>query len=120
MSMLLLTRRLAGGLLVLAAVLVWFLMAPDDDGPSYDSLRSAIESDDDGNNELAEGAPQQSVVNGWTANKYLALISMQVEDAEESADPRAATLLLLGVIGLAVLLVTSEGRSEPARAPTTY
>lgn len=121
MSIHLVARRIVGGILVLAAVAVWLLMAPDDNAPSFGNARGTIESDDDRNNGLADGAPQQAVVNGWSANKYLELISKQLEEARnhdaEVADPRLPALALLGVLGLAVVLITSERSTTPAGPP---
>lgn len=121
MSIHLVTRRIIGGILVFAAVAVWFLMAPEDEAPSFGNARGTIESDDDSNNEMADGAPQQAVVNGWTANNYLALISKQLEEARnhdaEPADPRLPAIMLLGVLGLAVLLITTERSPLPTAPP---
>ncbi|GAA4668609.1 DUF2510 domain-containing protein [Nocardioides nanhaiensis] len=85
---------------VLAAVVavtllsIWFGMAPD---TAYEEMRSGIESTDDQNNAMTDGAPQQAVVNGWTANEYLHLLSVQ----QQESDDRRDVMLLIGLLGAA-------------------
>jgi hypothetical protein len=95
-------RRVAGVLLAGVALLIWFDMAPEDN--SYESARTAIEASDDANNILAEGAPQQEVVNGWTTIEYLSLLSEQ----QEQSNSRLDALILLALIGGSVALATSR------------
>jgi hypothetical protein len=51
-----------------------------------------------------EGAPQQTVVNGWTARDLLELTAKQ---GAEARDHRPAALLSLLVLGLCLALATS-------------
>ena len=112
---LLLVRRIAGFALAVAAGLVWVLMAPEDPHTSdYGSARDSIASNDDANNVMASGAPQQTVVNGWTSNDYLDLMSEQLDALAQPdrVDRRPGILLLIASLGLAVLLVTSGQPTE--------
>jgi hypothetical protein len=86
-------------ILVLAAIALWFGMAPED---SYEDVRADIESTDDLNNASTDGAPQQAVVNGWTTIDYLELLSIQ----QEESDDRRDSLFLLALVGGAVGMAT--------------
>jgi hypothetical protein len=116
----LLIRRIGALALVAAALFVWFSMAPE--APKkldHGSAVAAIESEDDGNNVLASGAPQQAVVNGWTSNDYLKLISEQLDangSRQQVRDVRPSALLVLGVAGIALIAFTSPGPWRPARS----
>jgi hypothetical protein len=89
--------RLAGFVaLIVAAVLVWLLMEPDDisvsaelsesgtefisDQVDYASAVSSVLAAGEANEELADSAPQQTVVNGWVARDLLAVQSQQLTD----------------------------------------
>lgn len=115
-------RRIASLLLAAAAIAVWFALAPDEtDAPDNSSRLASIEAEDQSNNEIADGAPQQTVVNGWTEHNYLALISDQLDEnaAPAAQDERPAALLGLGVLGLSLIAFTtpSTGRQPtPAAA----
>src|SRR4051794_2615515 len=107
-------RRVGALALVVAAVGVWFGLNPT--GPTaldHGSPRADIESTDSANNARAEGAPQQTVVNGWTTNDYLALLSTQLDEASAppEQDLRPAAMLGLCVVGIALIALTSP--SEP-------
>jgi hypothetical protein len=108
----LIARRVGAAALVLAALGVWFGMQPEtDDAPNYANDVAAIEASDDANNEIADGAPQQEVVNGWTTTAYLSLLSKQAEEAAAPAprDDRPAAMLGLCVAGIALLAATTPG-----------
>lgn len=102
--------RLVGSVVIaLLAILTLVAFAPSTDGSAE---RLGIWLDDAANQELTEGAPQQAVVNGWTENALLDLISTQLD----AVDHRPAILLTLGVLVLALTAVTAP-RSVPARRP---
>lgn len=65
--------------------------------------------DDSINQKAAGGAPQQSVVNGWTARDLLTIIARQ----GEQRDDRPAALLTLLLLGVAMYLSTSATQREP-------
>ncbi len=94
----------------------------------YESLITTALSDATVNNAGAQGAPQQAVVNGWTARDLLTIIAKEnadvlraqgaVVDATGSLqtqpfDQRIPALLLLGVLAFCWL-----GISAPRGAPT--
>lgn len=108
-------RRIGAVALLAAAVAVWFGMAPE--SPDHSVKISSIESGDDANNALTEGAPQQTVVNGWTNLEYLRLISKQMDEASSAPvrDDRPEAMLGLCVAGIALLALTS--RPSPITGP---
>lgn len=82
---------------------------------TYESLISSVLADDVSNNARTEGAPQQTVVNGWTARDLLTVIAKEnadilraqgaVVDATgnlqtQPFDQRIPALLLIGVLTL--------------------
>ena len=66
------------------------------------------------NQARTEGAPQQAVVNGWTARDLLELTARQGVDAR---DHRPAALLALLVLGMCLGLATSETAMRRADDP---
>jgi hypothetical protein len=78
--------------LIVAAVGVWFLLAPEQGDPAlftasaqdYASLIETALSDYDANNALTDSAPQQQVVNGWVARDLLSIVAYQNVDLLES------------------------------------
>lgn len=106
----LLTRRIGALVLAAVAVLVWFAMAPETPEEAHADAVASIEAEDAANNTITDGAPQQTVVNGWTANEYLKLISTQLNGSQ---DPRPAALLGLGVLGLALIAFTTPPLARP-------
>ena len=117
-------RKLGAILIALAAVVVWFAMAPGSTSePTLDAetSASAIESimtNDVVDQGRAEGAPQQAVVNGWTSRDLLEVLAKQGAVSGAEDDNRPAALLLLAVIGVALILFTSgieETRAVPAQ-----
>jgi hypothetical protein len=114
-------RRAGALLLVLGALTVWFGMTPDSDSdPDHRADVAAIESEDDSNNAMADGAPQQTVVNGWTAINYQRLLSEQMDEASSSQvrDDRPTAMLGLCVAGIALIAFTARdgARSTQPRA----
>lgn len=111
-------RHVGAVVLVAAAATVWFTMEPEAPATLDHSVEAAaIEVEDDANNELTDGAPQQTVVNGWTTNAYLALISSQMDAASRPAprDDRPAAMLGLCVVGIAFLIATTRTRPISSR-----
>lgn len=131
----LLARRIGAALLVVAAVMVWFSLEPDDSAPqSADfgpEIAAALKAYDV-NNAGADSAPQQEVVNGWAAKDLLTVIA-RAENAGLSPQPapmdeRIPAELLLLVLGVALIAATTpqpevqRGQRLPAgiRWPRTY
>ena len=121
--------------MIVAAIAVWFLMAPEDpvipDAQAREAvkdraaeIRSAL-SDAETNEVFADSAPQQQVVNGWAAKDLLAIIAQQQNEAltrEEVPAPvppvvpndeRVPALAGLLVVGLGLGLVTKSRPSAP-------
>jgi uncharacterized protein YqgV (UPF0045/DUF77 family) len=122
--------RRAGALaLVAAAIAVWLLMAPDEPVmPEVQVQDSVSDTSDDiaealGDYALNEantqGAPQQTVVNGWTAKDLLTIIAKQQNEALTRDpvptpltpivpnDERVPALIGLLVLGLGLALFTA-------------
>lgn len=91
---------------VLAVLALAFLGPTSSDEVASDRLGIWLE--DATNQDRAQGAPQQSVVNGWTANQLLDLLSQQLESSS-MADHRPAVLLTLGILLLTVAMATTLG-----------
>lgn len=97
----------------------------------YESLITQALSDDAANNLRTEGAPQQAVVNGWTAKDLLTIIAKEnadilraqgaVVDATGSLqtqpfDQRISALMLIAVLAICWLGVSAPRQSLPAPA----
>jgi len=102
----------------------------------YESLISTALSDDAANNLRAQGAPQQAVVNGWTARDLLTIVAKENADVlraqgavvdatgnlqTQPFDQRIPALLLIGVLAICWLGISaprpgrlSSERSEDA------
>jgi hypothetical protein len=116
-------RALGFAICVVAAVAVFFMLAPKvpkstptlPAATQYQSLIAQALSDDSANNLLTQGAPQQTVVNGWTARDLLTIIAKENQDILTAQgavvdatgtlkttpfDDRVPALLLIGVIAL--------------------
>jgi hypothetical protein len=116
-------RYLGFAVLIGAAVYVYVAMAPAvvRDVPTlpsftqYESLISTALADDAANNLRTEGAPQQQVVNGWTARDLLTIIAKEQADllkaqgavvdatgnlTTQPFDDRVPALLLIGVLAV--------------------
>lgn len=112
-------RKVGAVVLAIAAVVVWFAMGPVDRG---DDIRQAL-LDYESNELLTSGAPQQAVVNGWVAKDLLTIIAEQQNDL--ASDERLPALAGLLVLGAALYVFTSPGRSKdastsPPPAPTEH
>lgn len=104
-------RRLEALVLAVAALVVMVELAPQDTVTTGDISKVMLA--DTLNQARTEGAPQQTVVNGWTARDLLELTAKQ---GAEARDHRPAALLALLVLGLCLALATtpSPRRVEPA------
>lgn len=119
------SRVILGTLLALLLVVTWFGASPNrlDAGSPTDASSdlAAAEINYDSNNELAEGAPQQAVVNGWYANDLGVIQASQASYLGASSARNGNLLVLIG-LGIAAELiirgVTSANstriRHEPA------
>lgn len=107
-------RRLGALALAAAAITVWLVMAPEPiDAKAHADEVEAILAMAELNNDSAEGAAQQDVVNGWATRDLLALLSAQID--EDRTDERPVALLALLVLGAALALATSD-RTSPQPA----
>ncbi len=104
-------RRIGAAILAVAAIIVFFALAPKG-GVSAGDI-AGVMAGDAINQATADSAPKQTVVNGWTARDLLELIAKQGVAAH---DPRPAALLLIGVLALCLFLATTAVAC-PARAP---
>lgn len=107
--------------LVVAAVAVWFALAPAPlDAKDHTSNVEAILAMSEANNDSAKGAAQQEVVNGWATRDLLALLVNQADElAAEARDQRPAAFLGLLVLGAALALVTTGTIAASPAAPET-
>lgn len=105
----LLIRRLGALVLAIAAAVVMVALAPHDSVTTADI--SNVMFEDTLNQGRTEGAPQQSVVNGWTARDLLELTATQ---GVEARDHRPAALLTLLVLGLSLGLATAAPTAQAA------
>jgi len=115
-------RRIGAVVLIVAAIGVWFGMSPTSDkASSYSSAISAALAADTANNANTAGAPQQTVVNGWTAKDLLTVIANEGA-VPQPVDERPAALLTLLVIGFGLVLVTSQTpvRESPMNSTSTF
>jgi hypothetical protein len=108
-----LVRRVGAIVLALAAVVVWFAMAPDESSDRSPEIASAL-ADYELNNARTQGAPQQQVVNGWVAKDLLTVIAEQQN--ESVTDERLPALAVLVVLGLALHVATSTRPAEAGDA----
>jgi hypothetical protein len=106
----------ATGAVLLAglAVVLWFVMAPEEMDDSTAELTAAL-AEYEANEARADGAVQQQVVNGWVAKDLLAIIAEQADDstrADRQADDRLAAEAVVAVVALAFGIATrpSGGR----------
>jgi hypothetical protein len=134
-----LARRIGATVLALAAIAVWFLMAPIEPKVPVVKVQQPVTdqsgaisqalSDYDQNNQLTTGAPQQQVVNGWAAKDLLTVIAKQQNEALTRPavpaplspvtpnDNRIPALIALVVLGMALILITSRERGYEGDAP---
>ncbi len=95
-------RQVGAIVLAIAAVVVMVAMAPRDSVTIGDI--AYVMAGDSLNQKSAAGAPQQAVVNAWTARDLLELAAKQ---GVEARDYRPAALLTLLVLGMCLTLATS-------------
>jgi hypothetical protein len=114
-------RRIGALVLAVAAVAVWFGMAPSakvakaaDFGPQISSALANYRL----NNANAEYSPQQQVVNGWVAKDLLTVLAREqnaaLSPASAPRDDRVPAELLLAVLGLALFGATTLPGASPA------
>ncbi|MGY1708334.1 hypothetical protein ACI8AC_02365 [Geodermatophilus sp. SYSU D00758] len=96
-------------MLALAAIVVWFAMAPDESSDRSSDIASAL-ADYELNEARTQGAPQQQVVNGWVAKDLLTIVAEQQNDS--MTDERLPALAVLVVLGLALHIATSTRPAE--------
>ena len=101
-------RRIGAVVLAAAALGVLFGLAPKTAVTASDI--SIVMLGDEVNQESADPAPKQTVVNGWTARDLLELIAKQ---GVASNDPRSAALLTLAVLALCLGIATSAVPTRP-------
>lgn len=108
-----------------------------DTAPANDLAVSNVLSDDELNADLAESAPQQQVVNGWTTRDLIAIEATRIGNIEAAQERTnellgyavAAAALVAALLALAILMprtttVVAEGSSagfvpaSPVRAPS--
>lgn len=81
---------------------------------NWEETARSINNRNNINNNNASGAPQQTVVNGWTTINWLELISEQIYDisyhdsSQPNADNRIPTLLLLFLLGACLNWITKD------------
>lgn len=106
----LLVRRVGAVGLALAAVVIWFAMAPNESSDRSTDIAGVL-SDYELNNARTQGAPQQQVVNGWAAKDLLTIIAEQQNGSV--SDERLPALAVVLVFGLALHIATSTRPADP-------
>lgn len=102
-------RRIVGTAAIVLAIVFWFgpLISGETSTSDYeDALDSAL-AEDVLNNTRTEGAPQQQVVNGWTARDLLAIEVQQNNDLL-AAEYRQNALLFLLIAAVGWLIVSNR------------
>jgi hypothetical protein len=140
-----LARQIGLAVIAIAAVAVWFVMAPSDPDPvtsfdptskTYTNLIDLTLDDYDANNDRADSAPQQQVVNGWVAKDLLTIMAYQNTDLLDAVgglgdqnatasslavrDDRTPALLVLVVAAVAwfgITAPTTRRKDAPASVP---
>jgi hypothetical protein len=124
--------RVSGfGVCAAAAVAVFVLLAPKvptstptlPNATQYQSLIEQALADGTANNATAQGAPQQAVVNGWTARDLLTIIAKEDQDiltAQGAVVDATGTLQttpfderIPGLLVIAIFAVSWAGISAP-------
>ena len=138
-----LARQIGLAVIAVAAVAVWFVLAPsepdevtafDPTSKTYATLIDLALGNYDLNNENAETATQQQVVNGWVAKDLLSIMAQQNTDLLDAVgglgdqnatasslavrDDRTPALLVLVVVAVAWFGITAPvARREDAPTP---
>ena len=107
-------RRVGAALLIVAAIGIWFGMAPDAGG--YEDDVKSVLREATLNEVTADSAPQQQVVNGWAAKDLLAIIAREQADADQRQT--ALTVLLIVGVGLALVTVRPRVAAGPQNTET--
>lgn len=107
-------RATGAVLLTGLAVVLWFVMAPEEIHDSTAEV-AVVLAEYEANEARADGAMQQQVVNGWVAKDLLAIVAEQASDsarADRQADDRLAAEAVVAVVALAFGIATrpSGGR----------
>ena len=134
-----LVRNIGFSIIAVAAVAIWFLLAPDQRQPEgiginlsaldyVDMVEQAL-SDFDLNEAVADSAPQQQVVAGWVARDLLSVIALAQADQLEAlgglVDQNETVASAIAVrddripalLGLVVLAMCWHGAISPAVQP---
>jgi hypothetical protein len=117
---LLLARRLGAGVIIIAAGIIWLTMGSSEPSPSdYRSEIRAALAGDEVNQATASGAPQQQVVNGWTARDLLAAGDRIAANGSRDDDRLAAEMtLLIVLVGWVAITTPNPGSSLRTRTQT--
>lgn len=107
-----LARIVLLALIAVAAIVIAAL--PTSSSSNHSADVAAALSMAEMNNELAEGAPQQTVVNGWVARDLLAIMSEQLDEQNTATDRKVPMLLALVVLALVVIGLT-DPRIHPGK-----
>lgn len=104
-------RKIVAALLVLLAFVFWFgpAISGETGTDEYEEMLADVLVGDTVNNTRTEGAPQQQVVNGWTARDLLTLQVQQNNDLL-AAQYRQTALLTLVLIGIGWLILANDRR----------
>lgn len=107
-------RLIGFGVLATLSILIFLVGGPRDSFGSteqgnWEAVAESINSRNRINNSNTSGAPQQTVVNGWTTVDWLELISEQVQT---NVDRRVPALLLLLVVGACFEWATKDLKLE--------
>lgn len=114
-----LVRRVGAAALILAAVIVWFLMAPEDPLPDNSIERRVddVMATDELNSATSDNVYQQQVTNGWVARDLLEIVARtQAEPVEPATEERVPAEIALAVVGVALLLLTGSAGSRRVTA----
>lgn len=122
------TRSVGLIVLAVAAVAVFFTMAPEEpqtsfDGSTYRTLIDTALDDYEANDDLAESAPQQTVVNGWVARDLLHILARVEADQLDATvasvsepDERVPAMLALALVAMAWWALTEPVRESSRRS----
>ena len=111
----LLARRIGAAVLALAAVVIWFVMAPDASRDTSGDVGRAL-ADYEANEARTQGAPQQQVLTGWVARDLLPTTAARRAGA--ASTERLPPLAGLVVLGLPLPLAPPPRPFPPATPPT--
>lgn len=108
-----LLRRLGAIVLAMAAIIIWVTMgSPEKSAGAYLSDIRTVIGRDRLNQSTAESAPQQTVVNGWTARDLLA-VSDRISAANTRDDDRIGAELMLLILAVCWWMLTTPRGEQP-------